>query len=155
MVFLTLGRGDCNLPWAPRSPVIWQLTFPNTCNVLSPAAAAKSFPSCPTLCDPIDGSPPGSSVSGLLQARILEWIAISISSAWMHAKSLQSCSTLCNPEGTPPGSSVPGILQARILEWVAISISNACIHAKSLQSCSTLYDPTDSSPPGSSVHRIL
>ena len=102
MVFLTLGRGDCNLPWAPRSPVTGQLTFPNTCNVLSPAAAAaKSFRSCPTLCDPIDGSPPRSSVSGLLQAGILEWIAISISSAWMHAKSLQSCSTLCNPRGHP------------------------------------------------------
>ena len=43
------------------------------------AAAAKSLPSCPTLCDPIDGSPPGSSVSGILQARTLEWVAISFS----------------------------------------------------------------------------
>ena len=42
-------------------------------------AAAKSRQSCPTLCDPIDGSPPGSSVSGILQARILEWVAISFS----------------------------------------------------------------------------
>ena len=41
------------------------------------AAAAKSFQSCPTLCDPIDGSPPGSPVPGILQARILEWVAIS------------------------------------------------------------------------------
>ena len=41
------------------------------------AAAAKSLQSCPTLCDPIDGSPPGSSVPGILQARILEWVAIS------------------------------------------------------------------------------
>ena len=41
------------------------------------AAAAKSLQSCPTPCDPIDGSPPGSSVPGILQARILEWIAIS------------------------------------------------------------------------------
>ena len=40
------------------------------------AAAAKSLQSCPTLCDPIDGSPPGSSVPGILQARILEWVAI-------------------------------------------------------------------------------
>ena len=45
------------------------------------AAAAKSHQSCPTLCDPIDGSPPGSSVPGILQARILEWVAISFSSA--------------------------------------------------------------------------
>jgi len=45
------------------------------------AAAAKSLQSCPTLCDPIDGSPPGSSVPGILQARTLEWVAISFSSA--------------------------------------------------------------------------
>ena len=48
-------------------------TFPNT----TAAAAAKSLQSCPTLCDPIDGSPPGSSVPGILQARIPEWVAIS------------------------------------------------------------------------------
>ena len=45
------------------------------------AAAAKSLQSYPTLCDPIDGSPPGSSVSGILQARTLEWVAISFSNA--------------------------------------------------------------------------
>ena len=44
-------------------------------------AAAKSLQSCPTLCDPIDGSPPGSSVPGILQARTLEWVAISFSNA--------------------------------------------------------------------------
>ena len=43
------------------------------------AAAAKSLQSCPTLCDPIDSSPPGSPVSGILQARTLEWVAISFS----------------------------------------------------------------------------
>ena len=46
------------------------------------AAAAKSLQSCPTLCDPIDGSPPGSPVPGILQARTLEWVAISFSNAW-------------------------------------------------------------------------
>ena len=45
------------------------------------AAAAKSRQSCPTLCDPIDGSPPGSPVPGILQARVLEWVAISFSIA--------------------------------------------------------------------------
>ena len=45
----------------------------------TPAAAAKSLQSCPTLYDPIDGSPPGSSVPGILQARTLEWAAISFS----------------------------------------------------------------------------
>ena len=47
----------------------------------SAAAAAKSLQSCPTLCDPIDSSPPGSPVPGILQARTLEWGAISFSSA--------------------------------------------------------------------------
>ena len=46
------------------------------------AAAAKSLQSCPTLCDPIDGSPPGPAVAGILQARTLEWVAISSSNAW-------------------------------------------------------------------------
>ena len=46
------------------------------------AAAAKSLQSCPTLCDPIQGSPPGSPVPGILQARALEWVAISFSNAW-------------------------------------------------------------------------
>ena len=48
---------------------------------LAAAAAAKSLQSCPTLCDPIDGSPPGSPVPGILQARSLEWVAISFSNA--------------------------------------------------------------------------
>ena len=46
------------------------------------SAAAKSLQSCPTLCDPIDGSPPGSPVPGILQARTLEWVAISFYKAW-------------------------------------------------------------------------
>ena len=75
------------------------------------SAAAKSLQSCPTLCKPIDSSPPGSSIPGILQARILEWVAISISNACMHAKSLQSCLTLCDPmDSSPPGSSVHRIL---------------------------------------------
>ena len=86
------------------------------------AAAAKSLQSCPTLRDPIEGSPPGSSVPGILQARTLKWVAISFSNACMHAKSLQSRLTLCDPmDSSPPGSSVHRILQVRILEWVAIS----------------------------------
>ena len=73
--------------------------------------AAKLLQSCPTLCDPINGSPPGSSVPGLLQARVLEWVAISFSNACMHAKSLQSCSTLCDPmDSSPPGFSVTKVL---------------------------------------------
>ena len=88
------------------------------------ATAAKSLQSSPTLCDPIDGSPPGSPIPVILQARILEWAAISFSNACVHGKSLQSCLTLCNPiDGSPPGSSVHRILEARILEWAAIPFS--------------------------------
>ena len=54
------------------------------------AAIAKSLQSCPTLCDPIDDSPPGSSVPRILQERILEWVAIFFSNACMHANLLQS-----------------------------------------------------------------
>ena len=50
--------------------------------LMKPAAAASSLQSCPTLCNPIDGSPPGSPVPGILQARIVEWVAISFSNAW-------------------------------------------------------------------------
>ena len=50
--------------------------------LIKDAAAAKSLQSCPTLCDPIDGSPPCSAVPGIPQARTLEWVAISFSSAW-------------------------------------------------------------------------
>ena len=89
---------------------------------LAAAAAAKSLQSCPTLCNPIDGSLPGSSIPGILQARILEWVASSFSNACMHAKSLHSCLTLCYPiDGSPPGSSVHRTPQARVLEWVVIS----------------------------------
>ena len=51
-------------------------------NILAAATTAKSLQSCPTLCDPIDGSPPGPAVPGILQARTLEWVAISFSNAW-------------------------------------------------------------------------
>ena len=64
------------------------------------AAAAKSLQSCPTLCDPTDGSPPGSTVPGILQARTLEWVAISFSNAWkwkVKVKSLSRVQLLATP----------------------------------------------------------
>ena len=54
--------------------------------------AVKSLQSCPTLCDPIDGSPPGSAVPGILQARTLEWVAISFSNAWKWKVKMKSLS---------------------------------------------------------------
>ena len=56
-------------------------TFSNSFSPHAATAAAKSLQLCPTLCDPIDGSPPGSPVPGILQARTLEWVAISFSNA--------------------------------------------------------------------------
>ena len=89
------------------------------------AAAAKSLQSCPTLCDPRDGSPPGSPIPGILQARTLEWVAVSFS---MKVKSgseaAQSCPTLHDPmDCSLPGFSIHGIFQARVLERVAIAFS--------------------------------
>ena len=93
----------------------------------SAAAAAKSLQSCPTLCDPIDVIPPGSPAAGILQARTLEWVAISFSNAWKwksESEVAQSCPTPSNPmDCSLPGSSTHGILQARVLEWGAIAFS--------------------------------
>ena len=96
--------------------------------------------SCLTLCDPMDHSPPGSFVHGILQARILEWTDMPssrepsqprdqtcvsyVSCIGMRSKSFQSCPTLCDPlDCGPSGSSNYGILQARILKWVAMPFS--------------------------------
>ena len=59
---------------------------------LSPAATAKLLQSCPNLCDPIDSSPPGSAVPGILQARTLEWVAMSFSNAWKWKVKMKSLS---------------------------------------------------------------
>ena len=81
------------IPWRKErllTPVFWPGEFHG---VYSPAAAAaKLHQSCPTLCDPIDGSPLGSPVPGILQARILEWVAISFSNAWKWKVKVKSLS---------------------------------------------------------------
>ena len=68
---------------APRSPALQADSLPSEPpgKPAAAAAAAKSLQSCPTLCDPIDGSPSGSTIPGILQARTLEWVAISFSNA--------------------------------------------------------------------------
>ena len=89
-------------------------------------APAKSLQSCPTLCNAIDGSPPGSPIPGILQARTLKWIAISFSNAWKWKGKVKSLSPvwLNDPMNCSlPGSSVHGIFQARVLEWCAIAFS--------------------------------
>ena len=126
-------------------------------NVICAAVLCSVIQSCPTLCDPMECSPPGSSVHGTFQVRIPEWVAISFSRGssqprdgthfsciagrfFTTAKSLQLCTTLCNPiDGSPPGSTVTGTLQARTLEWVAISFSNAWKWEVKLKSLSRVW----------------
>ena len=73
---MNISETDCfrTETWPEKSPATKSL-------LVSAAAAAKSLQLCLTLCDPIDGSPPGSPVPGILQARTLEWVAISFSNA--------------------------------------------------------------------------
>ena len=116
-----------------ESSVIWgefeDITAAHLENVAAAAAAAaKSLQSCLTQCDPIDGSPPGSPVLGILQARtrvgchfLLQCMKVKSESAVARL-----CLTLSDPRDCSlPGSSVHGIFQARVLEWGAIAFS-AC-----------------------------
>ena len=83
---------------------------------------------CLALCNPIDCSPPGPSIRRIIQARTLEWVAISFSNRNYRKKEsevAQSCLTLWDPmDYSLPGSSIHRIFQARVLEWVAISFSS-------------------------------
>ena len=110
---------DSMLPhsWQPtRLPCPWDSPGKNAgmgCHFLLQCMKMKSESEvaqlCPTSSDPMECSLPGSSVHGISQARVLEWVAISFSNACMHAKSLQSCLTLCDPmDSSPPGSLSTG-----------------------------------------------
>ena len=93
---------------------------------LCDSAAAKSLQSCPTLCNPIDGSPPGSPIPGILQARTLEWGHFLLQRMKVKSESevAQLCLTLSDPmDCSLPGSSIHGIFQPRVLEWGAIAFS--------------------------------
>ena len=136
------------------------------------AAAAKWLQSCPTLCDPIDGSPPGSSVPRILQARILEVKSLShvrlFVTPWMVAcqvplsmgfsrKEYGSGLPFPSPGDIPhPGMEPSSVLQAGSLlsELPGKPFSSVQFSSVS-QLCLTLCDPIDGSPPGSSVPGIL
>ena len=104
-VAISSSRGSAsprNRTWVSRVSCIgkWILYHWATWGAQNTAAAAKSLQSCPTLCNPIGGSPPGSTVPGILQARTLEWVAISFSNAWkwkVKAKSLSRVRLLVTP----------------------------------------------------------
>ena len=90
----------------------------------SAAAAAKSLQSCLTLCDPIDGNPPGSAVSRILQARTLEWVAISFSNAWkwkVKVKSLRRARLLATP-WTAAYQAPPSIGFSRQEYWSGVPL---------------------------------
>ena len=109
-------------PTTPMSPALAVGLF------TSAAAAAESLQSCPTLCDPIDGSPPGSPVPGILQARTLGGCHFLLQCMKVKSESevTRSCPTLSDTmDCSPPGSSVHGIFQARVLEWGAIAFSTS------------------------------
>ena len=96
--WLLVLRGPATVLWNPS----YSMASEVQAGWLDVAAAAKSLQSCPTLCDPIDGSPPDSPVPGILQARALEWVAISFSNAWKWKWSLSILSNSFWPHGLQP-----------------------------------------------------
>ena len=88
------------------------------------AAAAKSLQSCPTLCDPVDGSPPGSPVPGILQARTLEWVAISFSNAWRWKVKVKllSCVRLLATPWTAAHQAPPSMGLSRQEYWSGVPL---------------------------------
>ena len=97
--------------------------FPQFSTCLA-AADAKSLQLCPTLCDPIDGSPPGSPVPGILQARILEWVAISFSSAWKWKVKVKllSCVRLLPTPWTVAYQAPPSMRFSRQEYWSGVPL---------------------------------
>ena len=101
------------------------------------AAAAESLQSCPTLCDPIDGSPPGSPVPGILQARTLEWVAISFSNAWkwkVKVKSLSRVQLLATPR-TAAHQAAPFMGFSRREDWSGLPLPSPAATAVFLKTC--------------------
>ena len=101
------------------------------------AAAAKSLQSCPTLCDPIDGSPPGSAVPGTLQARTLEWVAISFSNEgkWkVKVKSLSRVQLFATP-WTAAYQAPPSMGFSRQEYWSGVPLPSPFINASYMQVC--------------------
>ena len=118
-------------------------------------AAAKLLQSCPTLCDPIDSSPPGSPVPGILQAKTLEWVAISFSNAWkwkVKVKSL-SCVRLLATPWTAAHQAPLSMGFARQEYW--LGGWNSVQFSLVAQSCLIICDHMDCSMPGLPVHHQL
>ena len=93
------------------------------------AATAKSLQSCPTLCDPIDGSPPGSPIPGILQARTLEWVTISFSNAWKWKVKVKSLSRvrLLVTSWTAAHQAPPSMGFSRQENWSGVPLPSPCL----------------------------
>ena len=114
--------GIC-LSW-PFSLCLSSLSFISPSPPPAAAAAAKSLQSCPTLCDPIDGSPPGSPIPGILQARTLQWLATSFSNAWkwkVKVKSLGRVRLLATP-WTAAYQAPPSMGFSRQEDWSGVPL---------------------------------
>ena len=98
------SRSKCHHGWFLVKPVFlvsrWWPSWRREISLFLLFLIAKSLQSCLTLCDPIDGSPPGPTVPGILQARTLEWVAISFSNAWKWKVKVESLSRV-RPSATP------------------------------------------------------
>ena len=130
----------------------------------SPAAAAKLLQLCPTLCDPIDGSPSGSTVPGILQARTLEWVAISFSNAgkWrVKVKLLSRVRLLATPR-TVAHQAPPSMGFSKLEYWSGVPLPSLkvpyyCFYlvVKSMNVMNDSLHLMDCSPEGSSVHGVF
>ena len=113
-----------------RGPETEQYTFYLLCRYFQHTSAAKSLQLCPTLWDPIDGSPLGSSVPGIHQARILEWVAISFSNAWkwkVKVKSLSRPRLLATPR-TAAYQAPPSVGFSRHEYWSGVPLPSLNTH---------------------------
>ena len=148
-------------PLAATVAVFW--TFLLLCAQVTLLLLLLSRFSCVQLWDPIDGSPPGSPIPGILQARTLEWVAISFSNAWKwkvksESEVAQSCLTLSDPmDYSPPGSSIHGIFQARVLEWGAIAGHTSYLQTPQTgsSSCYLRAFVLEAFPPGVLFHSFI
>ena len=117
--YLHISLGNCH-PWPTMEVSFHQRKLDNS----AAAVAAKSLQSCLTLCNPIDGSSPGSLVPGILQARTLEWVAISFSNAWkwkVKVKSL-SCVRLLVTPWTAAHQAPPSMGFSRQEYWSGVPL---------------------------------
>ena len=113
------GRGSAIFSMVDNMPITYIIII--LVELLScSAAAAKSLQSCPTLCDPIDSSPPGSPVPGILQARTLEWVAISFSNAWKWKVKPLSCAQLIVTPWTAAYQAPPSMGFSRQEYWSGV-----------------------------------